>query len=219
MSEILYGGQGRGLLNPEALGQTCSRATKYLRYVRPPPNFYNGVIDFYKVRVEHMRPGNPEGDMPKDLSHLNNAEEGVVGWSHPIWGPDFIDKVYPNRTIDTHLKLWYNTPWLWSPFTDMFSSWFTNCNNRCGKFELEALECMEYYGLKKGKIICKDIYEDFMECRWKRLESKRNWAMKTKHFQRYYEYKNGKREWDTVYIPVPKAHAFEEPAANPRYNT
>ena len=64
----------------------------------------------------------------------------------------------------------YNTPWLWSPFTDMFSSWFTNCNNRCGRFELEALECMEYYGLKKGKIICKDIYEDFMECRWKRLE-------------------------------------------------
>ena len=52
----------------------------------------------------------------------------------------------------------------------MFSNWFTNANNRCGKLELTSMECMEYYGFKKGKIICKDHYEDFMECRFKRLE-------------------------------------------------
>ena len=46
----------------------------------------------------------------------------------------------------------------------------------------------------------------------------RNEAMKTKHLQRYYEYKKGKRDFDSVWIPVPKAHAFQEPAANPRYN-
>ena len=41
---------------------------------------------------------------------------------------------------------------------------------RCGKLELAAMECMEYYGFKNGKVICKDHYEDFMECRWKKLE-------------------------------------------------
>ena len=50
------------------------------------------------------------------------------------------------------------------------------------------------------------------------LQTLRNEAMKTKHMQRYYEYKKGKRDFDSVWIPVPKAHAFQDPAANPRYN-
>merc|ERR1719458_1820544 len=143
-----------------------------------------------------MRPGHPEGDMPRSLGDLKGIG-GEQGWSHPMW---------------------VNPPWLWLPFTDMFSSWFTNCNNRCGKLELAAMECMEYYGFKNGKVICKDHYEDFMECRWKKLEHMRNYAMKTKHFQRYYEYKKGVRDFDSVFIPVPKAFAYEEPAINPRYN-
>ena len=43
----------------------------------------------------------------------------------------------------------------------------------------------------------------------------RNYAMKTKHFQRYYEYKKGVRDFDSVFIPVPKAFAYEEAAINP----
>ena len=34
------------------------------------------------------------------------------------------------------------------------------CLNR----ELEALECMEYYGPKQGKKLCVDYYDDYVEC-------------------------------------------------------
>ena len=64
----------------------------------------------------------------------------------------------------------FNPPWLWNSMTDMFSSWFSHANTRCGKFELASMECMEYYGFKRGKVICKDYYEDFIECRYRRLE-------------------------------------------------
>ena len=80
-----------------------NRATKYLRYIRPPPNFYDGLIDFYKVRTDHMRPGNPEGDMPKSFPHMKS---GGQEFGNPVWGGDYIDKVYPNRSIDYTLKTW-----------------------------------------------------------------------------------------------------------------
>ena len=64
----------------------------------------------------------------------------------------------------------YVTPWLWTPFTDIFSDWFSNADSRCGRFELACMECMEYYGFKNGKVICKDYYEDFVECKYKQLE-------------------------------------------------
>ena len=60
----------------------------------------------------------------------------------------------------------YVTPWLWTPFTDIFSDWFSNADSRCGRFELACMECMEYYGFKNGKVICKDYYEDFVECKY-----------------------------------------------------
>merc|ERR1719229_1687711 len=79
--------------------------------------------------------------------------------------------------------------------TDMFSSWFSNADSRCGRFELACMECMEYYGFKNGKVICKDYYEDFVECKYKQLEARRNHAMALKRKQRYFEAKAGKRDW------------------------
>ena len=49
------------------------------------------------------------------------------------------------------------------------------------------------------------------------FQNMRNYAMKTKHTQRYFEYKAGKRA-DNGWIEVPKAHAFMDPTVNPRYN-
>ena len=37
----------------------------------------------------------------------------------------------------------------------------------CEKFELSAMECMEYYGVKQGLTACRDYYDDMMECKFK----------------------------------------------------
>ena len=38
--------------------------------------------------------------------------------------------------------------------------------NTCSFFEIDAGECMEYYGARRGRYICKDYYDDFQECRY-----------------------------------------------------
>jgi hypothetical protein len=34
----------------------------------------------------------------------------------------------------------------------------------CDKIELKALECVEYYGVSRGLKICRDHYDDYLEC-------------------------------------------------------
>ena len=34
----------------------------------------------------------------------------------------------------------------------------------CQDLEVSAWECMEYYGEKRGAVICRDYYDDFIEC-------------------------------------------------------
>jgi hypothetical protein len=51
-----------------------------------------------------------------------------------------------------------------NPLTDLFSVLTTSTFDRCGGMEIKALECLEYYGVKKGMEICSDTYDDFFEC-------------------------------------------------------
>ena len=48
--------------------------------------------------------------------------------------------------------------------------------------ELRALECIEYYGRQKGFVICKDLYEDFMECKYNSVQVRSHVRTSTLHF-------------------------------------
>ena len=48
--------------------------------------------------------------------------------------------------------------------------------------ELRALECIEYYGRQKGFVICKDLYEDFMECKYNSVQVRSHIRTSTLHF-------------------------------------
>ena len=99
-ASVIWGDSERGIFDPVNVAEGIRRATRYLRYVRPPPNFYDGLIDFYKVKTDHLRPGHPEGDMPRSFPHLKNDTQ------FGMWGDLWIDKVYPNKTIDNVFKHW-----------------------------------------------------------------------------------------------------------------
>lgn len=52
-----------------------------------------------------------------------------------------------------------------TPFTDLTSG-MINCQyfDRCGERELAMMECLEAYGVERGKKKCRDLIEDFQEC-------------------------------------------------------
>jgi hypothetical protein len=109
----------------------------------------------------------------------------------------------------------YVTPVINMPFTDLFACVSTVTNTPCQKLEIEAMECIEYYGAKRGLDICKDYYDDYMECTYRAKQQLREQAIVRVRNKRYNEYLLGKREWSTVYAPVPTPHAFKDPSLTP----
>lgn len=57
------------------------------------------------------------------------------------------------------------TPFFRSPFTDLGGA-MVNAQHydKCGPMELKMMECLEAYGLDRGKTKCADIIDDFYEC-------------------------------------------------------
>ena len=55
-------------------------------------------------------------------------------------------------------------------YSNALSDWMAITNekaaNPCSYFEIQQGECMEYYGMRRGRYICKDYYDDFLECRF-----------------------------------------------------
>lgn len=57
------------------------------------------------------------------------------------------------------------SPYFRTPFTDIFGSLYNHQQyGPCAKFELQMIECMEAYGLDKGRVKCTDLIADFNEC-------------------------------------------------------
>ena len=48
----------------------------------------------------------------------------------------------------------------------------------CQDLEINAWECMEYYGEKRGAVICRDHYDDFVECTHQNIQVHTNFSLK-----------------------------------------
>lgn len=56
-------------------------------------------------------------------------------------------------------------PFFRSPFTDLTACMVNHQQyDKCGKFEMKMMECLEAYGMDQGKDKCKLLIEDFQEC-------------------------------------------------------
>ncbi|XP_023345891.1 uncharacterized protein LOC111714905 [Eurytemora carolleeae] len=73
---------------------------------------------------------------------------------------------YPNMSPAWSLHTMFISPFLKTIFTDIFGSFSHGGGFLCEKFELSAMECMEYYGVKQGLTACRDYYDDMMECKF-----------------------------------------------------
>lgn len=59
------------------------------------------------------------------------------------------------------------SPVIRTPVTDLFGSVINHQQyGRCTRFEMNMMECLEAYGLDKGKVKCVDLIDDFNECHY-----------------------------------------------------
>lgn len=57
------------------------------------------------------------------------------------------------------------SPFMRTPMTDIFGSVINHQQyGKCTRFEMNMMECMEAYGVDKGKVKCADLIDDFNEC-------------------------------------------------------
>ncbi|XP_018335700.1 NADH dehydrogenase [ubiquinone] iron-sulfur protein 5 [Agrilus planipennis] len=93
------------------------------------------------------------------------------------------------------------SPFLRSPFTDLTPYMFTHqWYGRCANFEMKVINCLEAYGLDKGRIKCKDLISDFQECVGRHKEKARNLEMIR---ERIRQYKAGERTAENKYQKIP----------------
>lgn len=57
------------------------------------------------------------------------------------------------------------SPYIRTAVTDVFGSIVNHQqHSKCGPFEINMMECLEAYGLDKGRVKCSDYIDDFNEC-------------------------------------------------------
>lgn len=158
-------------------------------------------------------------EMLSDATHLADAEMPYptgLGMLFPVFGilsnDAFQDPIkYPNLTRERSYRDLYFEPFQKNFITNVGSLILTTTGGFCATLHLQAMECLEYYGMKKGHIICKDYFDDFEECKQKHVQNLRIRAMQTQLGNRYKEYLKGERKYEDVYYELPKAHSYNLP--------
>ncbi|XP_053960997.1 NADH dehydrogenase [ubiquinone] iron-sulfur protein 5 [Anastrepha ludens] len=97
-------------------------------------------------------------------------------------------------------------PFLRTPFTDLTGCLINHQSyEKCGKMEMEMMECLEAYGVEKGQKMCADIIADFSECVGVRKQLLRFHAMRGERLKQYYF---GDRKKDELFAEPPRADAY-----------
>ncbi|CAH2235388.1 NADH dehydrogenase [ubiquinone] iron-sulfur protein 5-like [Pararge aegeria] len=97
------------------------------------------------------------------------------------------------------------SPFLRNPFTDLTGGLVSHqMLGSCQKHEIRFMDCLEAYGLDRGKVKCVDLFEDFHECQTKTKQFKRFMAMRKERDRQISE---GKLKGDGQYLN-PKVDSF-----------
>lgn len=67
------------------------------------------------------------------------------------------------------------------------------------------MDCLEAYGMERGRKVCADIIEDFRECAGSKKQMMRFVAMRHERLKQYYM---GERKKEDLYAPSPRIDAY-----------
>ncbi|KAF5271756.1 hypothetical protein FQA39_LY08079 [Lamprigera yunnana] len=110
-----------------------------------------------------------------------------------------------NSVLSTQRRMSFS-PYFRSPFTDL-----TQCpisqqwHGPCRDIELKVMDCLEAYGLDRGRIQCNTLIQDFQECSGRHKQRARADAMRAERFR---QYRAGERSKEDLYIGPIRPDAF-----------
>lgn len=80
------------------------------------------------------------------------------------------------------------TPFFRSPFTDLTGG-LVNAQHydKCGPMELKMVECLEAYGIERGKVKCAELLDDYYECFTLRKQQLRTAAMRMERHKQWFK--------------------------------
>jgi len=184
-------------------------------YVKRKGYSYLGPLSF--IFGEHggnqfWRGHNPYMEGMDEWKPNANSE---VGWGQPMMADHGIWKMGLLYQFSRHGTT-ANVPDLFG-INDMMILPMSTAHS-CQDLEVSAWECMEYYGEKRGAVICRDYYDDFIECTHQNIQRLRALAVRAKRRERWLEYMSGKRDYSTVFQPIEDmpTGVYMDPCPNPR---
>ncbi|KAG6454847.1 NADH dehydrogenase [ubiquinone] iron-sulfur protein 5-like [Manduca sexta] len=97
------------------------------------------------------------------------------------------------------------SPFIRSPFTDITGGMVSHQQlGRCQKEEARYMDCLEVYGLERGKVKCAHLFSDFHECQTWTKQFKRFVVMRAERERQIAE---GKLTGDKEYVS-PKVDSY-----------
>ncbi|OWR49931.1 NADH dehydrogenase [ubiquinone] iron-sulfur protein 5-like [Danaus plexippus] len=97
------------------------------------------------------------------------------------------------------------SPFFRNPVTDITGGLVSHqMLGDCQRQEMRFMDCLEAYGLDRGRVKCANIFEDFHECQTKTKQFKRFMAMRRERDRQIAE---GKLKGDEKYLS-PKIDSF-----------
>jgi len=175
-------------------------------------NWRNWTFPVSPLIEASTKPGKVDGSYTGDTSDHPPTIEMPYEQRNPL--------KYPNLSNKWQMHQHFITPYLKNYFTDVGALINNGAGHKCEKFEVQAMECMEYYGVGQGVDACKDWYDDLMECRTmtkQRLRVRHMYIQR--HFKNHLEYLQGKRTWEETYEEPPKFNSYLNPWEDPRQQT
>ncbi|XP_026321059.1 uncharacterized protein LOC113231101 [Hyposmocoma kahamanoa] len=97
------------------------------------------------------------------------------------------------------------SPFFRSPFTDITACLISHQTfGKCQKEEMRYMDCLEVYGLERGRVKCERLFADFHECQTNTLQFKRFMAMRAERDRQIAE---GKLKGDEKFV-TPRIDSF-----------
>uniref|UniRef100_A0A0K8TPV2 Putative ubiquinone oxidoreductase n=1 Tax=Tabanus bromius TaxID=304241 RepID=A0A0K8TPV2_TABBR len=97
-------------------------------------------------------------------------------------------------------------PFFRSPFTDLTGCVINHQQyDKCGELEMDMMDCLEAYGLERGKRKCADLISDFQECVGMKKQLLRFHTMRMERHRQWFK---GERSNEEHYAPPPRVDAY-----------
>ncbi|KAG0729004.1 hypothetical protein GWK47_031259 [Chionoecetes opilio] len=119
---------------------------------------------------------------------------------------DLQEMISLQQVLDVYYMAAHIAPAFRTPMTDLVGGLITHQSGaRCADFEMRAMECLEAYGVQRGRVRCVDYLDDLRECAFQHKQIARAKEMR---FERHRQWVMGERSSADHYAPGAQSDSY-----------